>query len=113
MKRAIKCAILALIISGFITIDIYHERLIENNPDICTYENHNPEGGESVNLLEHYIKEVHEVKPYTDEWTVKYDYPFVEVDVTVNCYGSIERKQGRIFSKPEWDQILEQGYFLS
>lgn len=65
-----------------------------------------------MNLLEQYIKEIHSVEPYTDEWTEKYHKDFVEVDLTINCYGSVERKT-RIFSEEEWEKTKEQGYYMA
>ncbi len=64
-----------------------------------------------MNILENYIKEIHSVKPYTEDWTKDFpDREFVEVDITVNCYGCIERKRD-VFSTKEWEEIKEQGYY--
>lgn len=63
-----------------------------------------------MNLLEQYIVEIHEEKPYEEEWTAKYDYPFVWVDVTTDCYGSKERVQ-TVFTKDEWETHKKNGYF--
>lgn len=59
-----------------------------------------------MNLLEHYIKEVHSVIPDKDnpDWVV--------VDVTCNCYGVTERKVHNA-SKKAWEQEEKQGYFMA
>jgi hypothetical protein len=59
-----------------------------------------------MNLLEHFIIEVHEIKEFDD-------YPnIVEVDVTTDCYGAITRTKD-CFSKEEWQKAVERGYFLA
>lgn len=59
-----------------------------------------------MNLLEHYIVEVHDVKEYKK-------YPnMLEVDVTYDCYG--DKKRDKHFtSKDEWETSLARGYFLA
>lgn len=59
-----------------------------------------------MNLLEHYIEEVHSVTPDENnpDWVV--------VDVTCDCWGSIERKVHNT-TKKAWEQEKEQGYFLA
>lgn len=48
-----------------------------------------------MNLLEHYIKEIHSVKDITNEFTERCGYvpnePLLEVDLTYTCYGVVER----------------------
>lgn len=64
-----------------------------------------------MNILEHYIAEVHNVKPYTEEWTKDYPKQFVKVDVTGDCYGTKKRFE-RIWTTDEWREILNKGYWL-
>ena len=57
-----------------------------------------------MNLLEHYIKEIHNVEDVSDKYEKairqKPKEPLYEVDVTVDCYGVVERKR-RFMSKSE------------
>ncbi|MCA1064693.1 hypothetical protein LCL98_14700 [Rossellomorea aquimaris] len=67
-----------------------------------------------MNVLEHYIKEIHSVDPYdvsfdTKEFAHK---KFVKVDVTTNCYGTT-RRTDEIFSVAEWEKIKKQGFWMS
>lgn len=64
-----------------------------------------------MNILEHYIVEIHSVKPYTEEWTKEFpDNKFVEVDCTSDCWGSVERLT-HIWTVKELDKHKEQGYY--
>ena len=69
-----------------------------------------------MNLLEHYIKEIHSVQDVSDKFEKatghKPKEPLYEVDVTVNCYGAVERKR-KFISKSEFEQAKKQGYFLA
>lgn len=59
-----------------------------------------------MNLLEHYIIEVHNVKEYKK-------YPnMLEVEVTYDCYGDIKRDK-HITSKEQWEKDIENGYFMA
>lgn len=59
-----------------------------------------------MNILEHYIKEVHSIKEIEK-------YPdMIEVDVTYNCYGSIQRTI-HLTNKEQWKKDLEKGYFMA
>ena len=59
-----------------------------------------------MNLLEHYIIEVHQV-------VVPEDFPYmIKADLTCDCYGAVARSWHTIF-KEDWEKILEQGYFLA
>ena len=59
-----------------------------------------------VNILEHYIEEVHGTREFEK-------YPdMIEVDVTCDCYGSIQRTR-HITSKEQWQKDLEKGYFMA
>ena len=59
-----------------------------------------------MNLLEHYIKEVHGIKESSarPEW--------IEVDVTTDCWGDV-RRTTHITTKKQWEQDLERGYFMA
>ena len=69
-----------------------------------------------MNLLEHYIKEIHSVQDVSDKYErairQKPKEPLYEVDVTVNCYGVVERMR-KFMSKSEFEQAKKQGYFLA
>ena len=69
-----------------------------------------------MNLLEHYIKEIHNVHDVSDNYEKaighKLKEPLYEVDVTLDCYGVVERKR-RIMSKSDFEQAKNQGYFLA
>ena len=69
-----------------------------------------------MNLLEHYIKEIHSVQDVSDKFARatgrKPEEPLYEVDITADCYGVVERKRG-FMSKSEFEQAKKQGYFLA
>ena len=69
-----------------------------------------------MNLLEHYIKEIHSVQDISDKYEKATRYkpkePLYEVDVTVDCYGVVERTR-KIMSKSDFEQAKKQGYFLA
>ena len=69
-----------------------------------------------MNLLEHYIKEIHSVQDISDKYERairhKPKEPLYEVDVTVDCYGVVERTR-KIMSKSALEQAKKQGYFLA
>lgn len=69
-----------------------------------------------MNLLEHYIKEIHSAQDVSDKFEKatgrKPTEPLYEVDVTVNCYGAVERKR-EFMSKSEFEQAKKHGYFLA
>lgn len=56
-----------------------------------------------MNLLEYIIK-IHSVVEVNDDC--------VDADVTVDCWGFIERKHV-IMKKERWEQLVKVGYFLS
>lgn len=60
-----------------------------------------------MNLLEHYIKEIHSV-----EWVEIGDLILQEVDLTYDCYGVVTREIRRFFPD-EWKEAKEQGYFMA
>lgn len=59
-----------------------------------------------MNLLEHYIIEVHDVIEYTAVPGM------IKVDVTYDCYGTIQRGT-HITSKALWEEALNKGYYLA
>ncbi|HZK28254.1 MAG TPA: hypothetical protein VFD00_12040 [Thermoclostridium sp.] len=69
-----------------------------------------------MNLLEHYIKEIHNVQDVSDKYEKairkKPKEPLYEVDITVDCYGVVERTR-KIMSKSALEQAKKQGYFLA
>ena len=69
-----------------------------------------------MNLLEHYIKEIHSVQDISDKYEKairqKPKEPLYEVDITVDCYGVVERMR-KFMSKSEFEQAKKQGYFLA
>lgn len=59
-----------------------------------------------MNILEHYIEEVHGIKELEK-------YPdMIEVDVTCDCWGSIQRTK-HFTTKEQWRKDLEKGYFMA
>ena len=69
-----------------------------------------------MNLLEHYIKEIHSVQYVSDMYEKAIGHkpkePLYEVDVTVDCYGVVERTR-KFMSKSDFEQAKKQGYFLA
>ena len=69
-----------------------------------------------MNLLEHYIKEIHSVQDVSDKFERAIGHkpkePLYEVDVTFDCYGVVERTR-KIMNKSEFEQAKNQGYFLA
>lgn len=63
-----------------------------------------------MNMLKHYIVEIHSVKDVTDKFNnaltpyLKLKEPLLEVDLTVNCYGDIRRKVVQ-FPKSKFESI--------
>ena len=69
-----------------------------------------------MNLLEHYIKEIHGVKDITNKFAEHAGYepgePLLEVDLTYDCYGRIKRTT-ELFWKSNFERVKKQGYFLA
>lgn len=59
-----------------------------------------------MNLIEHYIIEIH------SETFLPNVKDFIEVDLTYNCYGSVERNL-YMFHVDAWKEAKEKGYFLA
>ena len=68
-----------------------------------------------MNLLEHYIKEIHSVQDISDKYENairhKPKEPLYEVDVTFDCYGVVTRNK-RIFRESDFEIAKKQGYFM-
>ena len=67
-----------------------------------------------MNLLEHYIKVIHSVTKCEEDWTKEEyfkDDEYVNVDLTCNCYGHIERRT-YCWDRRYFEQVREQGYFM-
>lgn len=69
-----------------------------------------------MNLLEHYIKEVHSVEDVSNKFEEKNGYPpnepIYKVDLTYDCYGQITRET-RCFFRSEWEGVKLKGYFIA
>lgn len=68
-----------------------------------------------MNLLEHYIKEIHSVEKCEEEWTKDEIFEgeeFLKVDVTYDCYGVIERRV-HYWNKEQFEKIKKDGYFMA
>ena len=61
-----------------------------------------------MNLLEHYIEEIHSVQKIERKWGV-----VILADLTVNCYGVISRTTTTFGSVNEWERIKKQGYYMA
>ena len=69
-----------------------------------------------MNLLKHYIEEIHSVQEISNKFEkatgIKPKEPLYKIDVTVNCCGAVERKR-EIMRKSKFEQAKKQGYFLA
>ena len=69
-----------------------------------------------MNLLEHYIKEIHSVTDITNKFTERCGYipnePLLEVDLTYDCCGVVIRTTKR-FWKSNFERAKKQGYFMA
>jgi hypothetical protein len=59
-----------------------------------------------MNLLEHYIIEVHDITEFTAVPGM------IKVDVTYDCWGNVQRGT-HITSKELWEEDLKRGYYLA
>ena len=64
-----------------------------------------------MNLLEHYIEEIHSEKSTIYELPHGDFITLVELDITINCYGNIERIKTTMV-KDNWLKAKEKGYYL-
>ena len=69
-----------------------------------------------MNLLEHYIKEIHSIKDITNEFIECCGYvpnePLLEVDLTYDCYGVVKRGK-MTFWKSNFEMVKNEGYFMA
>ena len=69
-----------------------------------------------MNVLEHYIKEIHSVTDITNKFTEHCGYepsePLLKVDLTYNCYG-ITKRDNMTFWKSNFERAKKQGYFTA
>lgn len=69
-----------------------------------------------MNLLEHYIKEVHSIEDATHYFEELLGFEpselIYKIDLTYDCYGHIERDV-KFFYKSEWDIVKKDGYFMA
>lgn len=59
-----------------------------------------------MNLLEHHIVKIHR------EWETPIFPHFINVDLTYDCYGSIQRNI-IMFRKTDWEEAKKKGVFLA
>ena len=65
-----------------------------------------------MNVVEVYLKEVHEEKSYTNDWRKQFpEKEFVKVTATWISFG-VECKKTIVLNAKLWEQIKEQGYYL-
>lgn len=69
-----------------------------------------------MNLLEHYIKEIHSIIDITDRFIkhcgYKPDESLLEIDLTYDCYGSVKREKVT-FWKSNFEEVKKRGYFMA
>lgn len=61
-----------------------------------------------MNLVENYIKKVHEIKLVEKEWG-----SYIMADLTIDCYGRIERVKTSFPTMKEWESVKEKGFYLA
>lgn len=68
-----------------------------------------------MNLLEHYIKAVLEIKDITNECPEFFDVvnePIYKIKMIVNCYGNKEVVEV-VWSKTRYETNFQKGYYLA
>ena len=69
-----------------------------------------------MNLIEHYVKTIHEVRDVTNDFKKRTGYTpkeaLYEVTMDVNCMGNTEKKTKQFFAT-EWNTVKERGYYLA
>ena len=69
-----------------------------------------------MNILEHFIKEIHCVTDVSMQFEKvtgqKPKEKLLEVDLTVDCYGSVDRRK-RLFSQTDWEVAKLKGFFMA
>lgn len=63
-----------------------------------------------MNALKNFLVEIHNVEVCNEDWAK--GKKFLIVDITVNCYGSIDRGK-YIFEEKEWEEIVKKNYFMA
>lgn len=67
-----------------------------------------------MNLLEHYIEEVYDVKTVDmKDGNDNIIMSFIAVDMMVECYGRHQRVQTSFANMEEWEAVKEQGYYMA
>lgn len=69
-----------------------------------------------MNLLKHYIKKVHSVEDVTGEYESvvgrKLEQHALKVDMTIDCYGIVERTT-QYFLKSDWEDAKDKGFYVA
>lgn len=69
-----------------------------------------------MNVLEHFIQEIHSVRDITEEFKQRSERepvePLLQVDLTYDCYGIITRET-KTFWKSDFEQAKKEGYFMA
>lgn len=69
-----------------------------------------------MNVLEHFIKEIHSVRDITEEFKqhsrCEPAEPLLQVDLTYDCYGIITRET-KTFWKSDFERANKEGYFMA
>lgn len=69
-----------------------------------------------MNVLEHFIKEIHSVRDITEEFKQRSGSeptePLLQVDLTYDCYGIITR-ESKTFWKSDFERAKKEGYFMA
>lgn len=69
-----------------------------------------------MNVLEHFIKEIHSVRDITEEFKqhsgCEPAEPLLQVDLTYDCYGIITRET-KTFWKSDFERAKKEGYFMA
>jgi hypothetical protein len=58
----------------------------------------------------HKIVEIHSVSPCTDNWAKRVSTELLRISMTISDWGN-EEQITRVFSKSQWEEIEEQGYY--
>lgn len=68
-----------------------------------------------MNLLEHYVKEIHSVADITEEFSKHCGYipdeSLLRVNLTEDCYG-ITKRTTKSFWQSDFETIKKQGYYM-
>lgn len=58
-----------------------------------------------MNILKHYIKEIHSVEELSSG--------LIKVNLTVDCYGIVNKTEKYFIQKDDWERAKEQGYYMA